>query len=124
MIFLRPTTTGVVWRCVGERGLANEKVKEQRILREEQGEGRGCGAVDAPIRKDRKNQSLVRGYPARPLRDVTLERPWLTFKDVAEQLATEWQDTKQDPQTIPGVRTQILTQFHPVTQDEYNAKKT
>jgi hypothetical protein len=43
---------------------------------------------------------------------------------VAEQLATEWQDTKQDPQTIPGDRTQILTQFHPVTQDEYNAEKT
>jgi hypothetical protein len=27
----------------------------------------------------------------------------LTFKDVAEQLATEWQDTKQDPKPSQGI---------------------
>ncbi len=47
---------------------------------------------------------------------------WFTYKDAAGQLANEWKD-QADPLAIPGMKTQILGQFRPVNQDDYNEEK-
>lgn len=44
---------------------------------------------------------------------------WFISKDAAGQLANDWQEQAGPPIT-PGVKTQILTQFRPINQDEYN----
>jgi hypothetical protein len=47
---------------------------------------------------------------------------WFTCKDAAGQLANEWQD-QAGPPAIPEMKTQILGQFRPVNQDDYNEEK-
>lgn len=54
------------------------------------------------------------------LSGVTLK--WFTCKDAEGQLANEWKG-QTGSSVIPGVKTQILTQFRLANQDTYNEEK-